>query len=1423
MPSKVLYEVTLANGDRASVYADGLTMIFGKDGKYKQVRHVAANVADRDGVKNELENAQRQPYASNRAIVVFGAGSAPTSDSVTVPAASLLQQRAAFARQRSAALVNGAFSYTNQSYVNTALGKIGADRLTRIGTAISRSQVEGMRMAAQARGAAPRADLANAYVVHFTASNVMRAIASLRGTPGIVFAEPDWQVSTLAVSRAQLSAPQMMQAVKKAAQVRTNGVRSRFAVAPGASELPDNYAVIADAQPMLAPTGVNALAAYDAIKKRFGQYPGQGEIITNVSIGDITDSRALSNVNDPCELPTGFFGPTTRLIGNQHYLDWPGFPLIPAYTVDARGNVLGDAEACNTGDAQDEEIGLDFSMMAPLPHDVQRGGAQASGYADLLGIAPGAQYRLVVPQIPYTSNIVAAFLAAANQTPAPNVITASLGFGFDTQGFPGRYFEEDPLVQSAVATIVGGKNVVVCISANDGTRTYTNAAIGATGGSAATNVVTNVSDQTILDDVGLTTGPSRVIDTGAIDVGGTTMDDIAVVNPSDPANAANPDVRSVPETRYDGFSGFSSGFGSRVNVAAPSDNVLSVLHGSGNYNAIGVVISGGTSASAPQVAAAASVALQVARLTGHPFQKAVDVRAALAQSGNPVSEIPQADQPLNVGPQVDLGRLVSNLMAQSGQPLVPAVPHVSIMQRDSARFDNRFQSGRYFSAIDTTFTTDTDPGYIDLLGPIDGNTGQPNGMRMQEYITIAPDWEGIPDDATYQLSVVNGSASKVLATTRFARFLPAQLLQAAGLPVTSPSTRTIALTYRAAHGYHALAQTTFTLTFGPSQQTTERVLAPNVAPVTTGPTMNIAYDFSAFPSALLANAQLFVSHPGRVNAYSGNLFYPAYIQPLYQSKGTVTVPVSALQGDGIYGIGILLNTNMVLYSDFAYTRVQTAASDARPPAPLFVPNPGSTAAPAHFAELPYGGTARVSYDVSNVPNATGALLEISAAGPTIYGSENTVGNPNGSIVDQNGIDSGSVYVQTLAGTKGTVVLSAAQMNLLPTLEHTVRVIPLSGTGAAGEASDVSFITEDGGVTPDGGSTYGGFSIAGAGTDGLVTSAQPLADGEWLSSVYSFDQRTLAMSAPIAQQNGGYHRFDVPDNGLFAGDAGLFRSMWDGSAIPLGNPIPPFDASTFEFVPNVASAAAPGGAWTPPLATTTTDVVGAGRNSVPGRAAFLIRDEQSLGTDGLAAFVSDVGHNTFGQLVPLDGMFSSFGFHLSAFDYDSSTNTGYVIANQSFFGRVSTPIVSVDFNANTASYLTTDYCSRVGDFVIDPVLHLGFASSLGAPGCGLHYIDLTSGSVRTTSIPAVLGGTVFVRVANDPVNHLFFAEAPISPDAGYNNNSLSSLYVLNSAGSQFEALEQFSFGNGFNSLNINGATRRAFVSGYGSFQIQPFSY
>src|SRR5260370_1313887 len=290
-------------------------------------------------------------------------------------------------------------------------------------------------------------------------------------------------------------------------------------------------------------------------------------------------------------------------------------PLIPTYTASASGVLNPTGETCGD-DPTLTEVGLDFSMMAPLPHDQQRPGAVGAGLTDLLGIAPGASYRLVVPSTPggAVSIVDAAFAAAATQTPRPDVITASLGFAYDQFGFASRYLEEDPMTEAVLASIDRSR-IVVCGSGGHRLPTFANA-------------------------------------------------------------------------------------GSVVNE-------------------------GGTSASAPETAAAAAVVLQVARLT-HDHQltnNPLAVRAFLASSGTDLPAVPQSDTSLNVGPQIDVGHAVELLLAPRGQPATPGVARVAVVQRRQA------------SALRRTRMTATDP-----------TRNAQTGRLPNPGITSAPDCTGATHD-----------------------------------------------------------------------------------------------------------------------------------------------------------------------------------------------------------------------------------------------------------------------------------------------------------------------------------------------------------------------------------------------------------------------------------------------------------------------------------------------------------------------------------------------------------------------------------------------------------------------------------------------------------------------------------------------------
>ncbi|HKN95526.1 MAG TPA: S8 family serine peptidase, partial [Pseudonocardiaceae bacterium] len=614
-PTVVYRNLRLVDCDTATVFSNGLAEVF-RPGtaatEYRMVPLVPSGAAGvlpaAPRVAFDLAKAPAVPYAHDQVEVVLAAGVNATSARRELPAT---------------AVAPGAPTpdYTTNATLNQQLAGIGVT---------SMDQVFGGMTPAGDTGV----DLSRVYTMHVTHASVPAALAALSASPAVAYAEPDWIASPLNTTPVPMPAT------------------GRAAIHPAVTTsqaLPTNVGLQSSAQSLLNSTATDWVPAYQGLESAYHQLPGTGEVVTDVSLGDLTSAGVPGD--DPCAPFVAAFGPTTVIQGGQRFLDLPSMPLIPTWTADAKARLDPTGETCDV-DPFDTEIDLDFAMMAPLPHDLQRPDEPGSGLTDLLGIAPGAAYRLVVPSDPTgsISSVDAALLAAARQTPRPDVITASLGFGLDSEGFPSRYLEDDPVTEALIARLTHQFGITVAVSANDGLRTPTDAAVGPAGGSVATDVACSARQATDLDDVDFSTAPSLDVDSGAIDVGGVTLDDIASAPPQDPANAALADQQAFPEVRWNGAADFSSGFGARVNLSAPGDNVLGFEHSPGGAaDAVDVVNTGGTSASAQEVGAAAAVVLQAARLTGdRSVTTPPALRSYLERTARPVPGVPQADRPLNV-------------------------------------------------------------------------------------------------------------------------------------------------------------------------------------------------------------------------------------------------------------------------------------------------------------------------------------------------------------------------------------------------------------------------------------------------------------------------------------------------------------------------------------------------------------------------------------------------------------------------------------------------------------------------------------------------------------------------------------------------------------------------------------------------------
>jgi hypothetical protein len=668
-------------------------------------------------------------------------------------------------------------------------------------------------------------------------------------------------------------------------------------------------------------------------------------------------------------------------------------------------------------------------------------------------------------------------------------------------------------------------------------------------------------------------------------------------------------------------------------------------------------------------------------------------------------------------------------------------------------------------------------------------------------LTIAPDWIGLPDaGVTYRLSAHGTGAT--LATGPSARLQPDAIITAAGLSPSATQPTTVTLDYTASADGRVLAGTTVPLTFGP-QSGTPTPLAPLVPAVVTGGSFPVHYDLTGQTG--FTDPTLVVSAPGRMDPFQ-HFYLPIYSVPLHGVTGTVRVPVAALAGGGIYGVAVQAAPGQFAFSQFAFTRVQDAPSDVQPPAPLLAHR-------SHTLSVPYGGDFRVSWDVRQVPHATGVLLEISAPGPNTFNSFATFNNPGGTVRDDNGHDTGSVFARRLVGAAGGVDLAAAVLD--PTMTHSVRVIPLSAKGLpAGAASEVSTISRDGVAPSDGGSVLDGFGVDAHGSDGLVTSNQVTANGRSLSSVQTFDQRDNTITGTLVKsKKDQFATANSSAPGILADDTALYAATPNNPKLP----------TTYTVRSPLTSRHT--GTWTPPDAAANAQVALAD-NQDTATDALLIGNTRL----GFRVLGTNVAADTFGPAVDLGPVLSSFGLaEVTGLGEDTAHSTAVLGASDFLGGSVPPTLITVDLATGDLRSRPGVGTGRPSGVAVDSTT--GTAAMPTNDGIGRY--DLTAGTATLTSP----GGAGYQHPATDPTTGDFVVQEVLSPGAVLStpglgatpdDNSVSSVLVVDHQGDVVNRIERFNDFNVFTQsigdyVQLNPTTRTGYTLGPAGQQLAPFTY
>jgi hypothetical protein len=570
--------------------------------------------------------------------------------------------------------------------LNRTLDSLRTKQVRHLFSNIPAATLNAARAKAQAATGEDITDFTQVYQIIFDPSiNDGEAVNRLASSGLVSSAMPDWIYHQPPHEKAR---PLTQAASVAVAAARAAGSRS------GLLTLPPNYSYISDGQSYHDASANNVTGAWAMLADKFGKTPGEGETITNISLGTIDDT-------------------STILDHGQRYLEQRGFPKIPVWLSSEECtpggescSVVLDPSATNTADGQGDlaEVLLDFSVMAPPPRGDPRvpNPQDPDQLGEILGTAYGAYFRLINPLVNSTPDFFAAWLGGAFlQNPAPTVMTASIGDGLSSLGFSDYHFEQEKITHDIVSMIVNGGDIFVTISAGDG-QTNTDAAMNPNGLIGSTDVTTDPSKIVDLNtfDLGdpnysyfLTHEPQFLIDSGSNSAAADTLNDVFNNSPYNAGIAASlRHSQHTTETRWTGQQSYHTGWGTRSNVAAPGDNVLYLEQVEDPDTGLPIDpisvqpgLIGGTSASSPEVAGAAAVLRQASRLLGHPLT-ARATRDLLFATGRD-NQVPLSD--LDAGPigkVLDLTQAVAALFRMSGVKGDPTFIRMTVAQRKATPF-----------------------------------------------------------------------------------------------------------------------------------------------------------------------------------------------------------------------------------------------------------------------------------------------------------------------------------------------------------------------------------------------------------------------------------------------------------------------------------------------------------------------------------------------------------------------------------------------------------------------------------------------------------------------------------------------------------------------------------------------------------------
>ena len=341
----------------------------------------------------------------------------------------------------------------------------------------------------------------------------------------------------------------------------------------------------------------------------------------------------------------------------------------------------------------------------------------------------------------------------------------------------------------------------------------------------------------------------------------------------------------------------------------------------------------------------------------------------------------------------------------------------------------------------------------------------------------------------------------------------------------------------------------------------------------------------------------------------------------------------------------------------------------------------------------------------------------------------------------------------------------------------------------------------------------GFDIDQNGTEGILTEAQDLPDGQVLAAVETFDQATGNIVKVVKKITS---KDDFIGVGIVGTSVGLVEREHVKDI---------FVVSRIYKTLNPLSANAFTGTWTPPL---NKDDILSSVSRAQGTTNTVFLGFENGGDDHTFVLSSNVAANTFGPRVTLpDDPFFVSNAPLVA--YDSRKNRAVVAASDGAVGGPPPVIALVN--------LVTGQITQFQGIPGPPPFRQGFINGLAVDSADgiacttteldfrVEFYNLKTHTGFSETLPGATGQLQSGSdVEFDPVNKLFFVAQSVS-----STGPGSSIQVYDIKGNLVESLDGFNFSNAFNvvptHIALNPGNRTGYVDGPdpGVTQIQSFTY